>query len=127
MRYLLDGKTTWQAHRLVWRLLVGEVPEQLHHTCRNRPCCNPAHLIATTATNHGPDHHRSSTCHAGHDMTDPANVYIRKAAKSGKPQPACRRCRTERERARRESLGPRQRAQENAARTARRRRQRASG
>lgn len=41
----LDGKT-WQAHRLVYTLLVGPIPESmtLDHLCRVRPCVNPAHM-----------------------------------------------------------------------------------
>lgn len=38
------------AHRAVWQILRGEVPEglQLDHLCRNRRCVNPDHLEPVT-------------------------------------------------------------------------------
>lgn len=38
------------AHRTVYQLLVGGNIEgkQLDHTCCNRKCCNPAHLVPMT-------------------------------------------------------------------------------
>lgn len=44
------GKKTYRAHRLVYRLLVGPVPEGLvlDHTCNTKRCCNPAHLEPVT-------------------------------------------------------------------------------
>lgn len=43
------GKTDY-AHRVSYRELVGPIPEGLviDHLCRNRACCNPAHLEAVT-------------------------------------------------------------------------------
>lgn len=43
-------RVTRNAHRVVYELLVGEVPEgkQLDHTCRNRLCVNPEHLEPVT-------------------------------------------------------------------------------
>lgn len=42
--------TSRQAHRVGYELMVGPVPEglQLDHLCRNRACCNPAHLEPVT-------------------------------------------------------------------------------
>jgi hypothetical protein len=38
------------AHRMNYERLVGPIPDGLHidHLCRNRACCNPAHLEPVT-------------------------------------------------------------------------------
>jgi hypothetical protein len=40
-----------RAHRLIWTLLVGPIPDgmQLDHLCRVRHCVNPDHLEVVTA------------------------------------------------------------------------------
>lgn len=49
------GQLRWngtirRAHRVVYQLLVGEIPDglQLDHICRRRHCVNPAHLEPVT-------------------------------------------------------------------------------
>lgn len=44
-----DG-STGLAHRVIYEFLVGPVPKELDldHLCRNKPCCNPAHLEPVT-------------------------------------------------------------------------------
>lgn len=44
-----DGSTT-TAHRAVYRMLVGPVPDglELDHLCRNRACVNPDHVEPVT-------------------------------------------------------------------------------
>lgn len=45
-----DGhRSTW-AHRLVYTMIVGPIPDGLvlDHLCRNRPCVNPDHLDPVT-------------------------------------------------------------------------------
>lgn len=38
------------AHRYAWEAVHGEIPEgvEIDHTCRNRACCNVAHLRPAT-------------------------------------------------------------------------------
>lgn len=42
----------WRAHRLMWTLLFGEIPEGLtiDHMCWNRACVEPKHLRLATVT-----------------------------------------------------------------------------
>ncbi len=41
----------WTAHRLSWLFHNGEIAPGMNviHRCRNRRCCNPAHLFLGTA------------------------------------------------------------------------------
>lgn len=45
-----DGKAMTGAHRVSYRVFVGEIPDGLFvlHRCDNPPCCNPEHLFLGT-------------------------------------------------------------------------------
>jgi hypothetical protein len=49
--YPFGKRETPVAHKVIYRMLVGEVPEgmQLDHLCRIRHCVNPDHLEPVTA------------------------------------------------------------------------------
>lgn len=53
----LGKKTTYKAHRLVYRNMVGPFDESLHilHTCDNSVCCNPKHLYPGTLSQNAKD------------------------------------------------------------------------
>ena len=42
-----DGQRQHQAHRFMYATRIGPIPKgaQVKHTCGNRRCVNPAHLI----------------------------------------------------------------------------------
>jgi hypothetical protein len=101
------------AHRVVYTLLVGPIPEgfTLDHTCHNadstcpggwgcphRRCCNPAHLEPVThqenilrGEGEAARHSRQTHCVNGHPF-DEANTYVRPRG-TGRD---CRTCRAER-------------------------------
>lgn len=99
-RVYAEGRA-YQAHVLVYRLLVGPIPAglELDHRCRNKQCCNPAHLEPVT---HAENSRRGprrpvAACQNGHAY-DEANT-----ARSGGRRVcrACSRVKTARYRARR--------------------------
>lgn len=76
------------AHRLAYERLVGAIPHALDidHRCRNRACCNPAHLEPVTravnlARSPLTAHARKSWTHCkrGHEFTE-ANTLTRPAS-----------------------------------------------
>ena len=90
------------AHRAVWEILVGPIPDgmTLDHLCRNRSCVNPDHLeVVTIGVNTGRSpiavtavHGRKTHCLNGHAFTS-ENIYV--IPSGGR---ACRTCRTDRKR-----------------------------
>lgn len=90
------GEQTIQAHRAVYELLVGPIPDglDLDHLCRVRLCVNPAHLEPVTRQENVlrslPFRRdtRTAFCAAGHPRT-PENVYLRRDRPSGRN---CRPC-----------------------------------
>jgi|SRR5215472_4688321 len=69
-------------HKIAWQLLVGPVPRgyQLHHTCENKRCWNPAHLEIMTPKQHKRLHIGSEYddhyCPKGHRYTQD-NIFVK--------------------------------------------------
>lgn len=52
------GQKKTYVHRYVYACLVGQIPygAEIHHSCYNRWCCNPAHLSPATHAENTADH-----------------------------------------------------------------------
>lgn len=101
-RYQAKG-TTWWVHRLAYTLTNGPIPAkmQLDHLCRNRACCNPAHLEPVSQRENilrgegiSAIHARQTHCIHGHEFT-PANTRRHRNGGRG-----CRSCDSYRRRVR---------------------------
>ncbi len=72
-----DGRTI-KAHRAAYEHFVGPIPEgmELDHLCRNRQCCNVAHLEPVTHDENmrRGAHAIKTHCIHGHEYTE-ANTY----------------------------------------------------
>lgn len=91
-RVAISRRTSRPAHRMVWQMLVGPIPEgyQLDHLCRNPSCVNPDHLEPVTpAENQRRSplvRSRRTHCPQGHEYT-PENTVLSK-----RNQRSCREC-----------------------------------
>jgi hypothetical protein len=98
------------AHRVVYELVTGPIPEglQLDHLCRNRACVRPDHLEPVTQAENkrrgeaGLVHKRRmealTHCLRGHEFT---STNTRVGGTSDRPVRTCRACKALRERERR--------------------------
>jgi len=96
------GRRYTTAHRVIYKALVGPIPEglDLDHLCRNRACCNPDHLEPVTRRENMRRGEPARRTHSpkGHAYA-PENTRI--IRHRGKEMRACKRCHCEQERARR--------------------------
>lgn len=92
-----SGAKIVYAHRHMYELLVGPIPDglQIDHLCRNRVCVNPSHLEPVTNRENtirgeGPTakNSRKTHCKRGHELSG-SNVYT-KLSQPGRECKACR-------------------------------------
>lgn len=103
------GRKHVGAHRTAYEQFVGRIPDGLHldHLCRNRACCNPAHLEPVTAGENvlrgvgfAAQKAMQTHCINGHEFTR-ENTMPRK----GRGGRECRQCKRDREATKRRAAG----------------------
>ena len=64
-----------RVHRLAYTAFIGPIPAGLivRHTCHNRPCCNPEHLVLGTHQDNTDDTKRDGRS-LGHQTLTPVQV-----------------------------------------------------
>lgn len=90
---IIDGSARY-AHRVSYQLHVGPIPYryEVDHLCHNdavdrgvceggrscmhRRCWNPSHLAAVSSKDNIRGGRSTKRCKRGHDLTNPANVYV---------------------------------------------------
>ncbi len=84
--WVKSRNSTNYAHRIVYELLVGPIPEGLtiDHLCRNKLCVNPEHMEAVSSRvnalrGYGPPaiNARKRRCHKGHLFNDKNVMLVR--------------------------------------------------
>lgn len=72
------GRQPMRAHRVVYEMLVGPIPDGLHldHLCRNRACVRSNHLEPVTqAENNRRAGAAKTHCRQGHEYTEDNTAY----------------------------------------------------
>lgn len=82
------------AHRVVYELLVGPIPDglELDHLCRNPSCVNPDHLepvMHVENVRRGDAAQLGDRCKYGHDLNNPDNVYTHTRGRRGRKCKTC--------------------------------------
>ena len=103
--YFDFGRTKVKAHRLIYEMMVGDIPEDrvLDHLCQNRSCVNPYHIeIVTNKENllRGDLNgwrKRKTHCPKGHELT-PDNLDKYQLSRGER---RCKRCKNDRQKERR--------------------------
>lgn len=87
-----------RSHRLFYEMFIEKVPigKQIDHLCRNRSCCNPAHLEVVTSRENTlrgespPSLNAVKThCLKGHEFTEENTITETKRGRVGRK---CRTC-----------------------------------
>ncbi len=98
-RVAVPGRGKQYVHRIAYELAHGAIPDGLtvDHLCRNRGCCNPAHLEAVTRADNIRRGGKSLQTHCihGHSLAD---AYVDRRA--GGISRKCRPCHVQRVRMR---------------------------
>ena len=101
--YVRLGGKTRLAHRALYQMFVGPIPDglQVDHLCRNTGCVNPEHLEAVTPQLNVLRSERAQRTHCpkGH-VYDDDNTYIRPDA----GHRDCRRCKRDFDRRQRQAV-----------------------
>jgi hypothetical protein len=86
------------AHRAMWRLLRGELPDglDLDHLCRNRSCINPDHLEPVTRSENLKRGFEARGCKNGHSYNDRDFDLVKRS--DGSVERRCKICHRERNR-----------------------------
>lgn len=75
--------------RILWERVNGPIPLgfDLHHTCGNKRCCNPDHLIAISKAEHGKLHRPRKAPPKLPSPDQAIHNYLRNYARNLSPQP----------------------------------------
>ena len=103
-KFYVGNRKMEYAHRWSYRAFQEEIPEgkEIHHTCKNKWCVNPEHLVAVSRKEHVDEDQRDvggkravTHCPQGHPY-DEDNTYL----VPGRNHRLCRECRRQRNRER---------------------------
>lgn len=86
------GNGNMYAHRAAYELKHGPIPPHtdVHHTCENKHCINPAHMVLVARDQHKKLYHNLPHCPRGHEFTAD-NTYFR----SDNGARTCKQCRAD--------------------------------